>query len=74
MDLSLQSLIALARYTVQNPREGARMVMQANVPVPARWMAFAVMAILSAVRWQAICATWTTPKARWAGLTRSSAA
>ena len=49
MDLSLQSLMALARYTVQNPREGARMVMQANVPVPARWMAFAVMAILSAV-------------------------
>lgn len=49
MDLSLSALLAAVRFTVQNPREGARMVMRANVPVPARWIALAIMAILSAV-------------------------
>lgn len=49
MNLSLPNLMALLRFTVQNPRAGARQVMQADVPIAARWMAFAVMAILSAV-------------------------
>jgi len=49
MTITLQSLFSLARFTVQNPREGARMVMQADVPVAGRWIALALMAILSAV-------------------------
>ncbi|MFN7223566.1 MAG: YIP1 family protein [Paracoccaceae bacterium] len=49
MDLSLATLLSLARFTVQNPRQGARMVMQANLPVVARWVALALMAIVSAL-------------------------
>jgi hypothetical protein len=49
MDLSLSSLLELARYTVQNPREGARMVLRADVPMVARWVAFALMAVISAI-------------------------
>ncbi|TGD45141.1 YIP1 family protein [Pseudotabrizicola sediminis] len=49
MDLSLSSLLSLARFTVQNPREGARMVMGANLPMAARWVALALMAVTSAI-------------------------
>ncbi|MCU0815558.1 MAG: YIP1 family protein [Cypionkella sp.] len=49
MDLSLQNLLALARFTVQSPREGARQVMRANIPIRARWVALAITAIFSAV-------------------------
>jgi hypothetical protein len=49
MDLSLASLLSAVRFTVLNPREGARMVMQTKAPVQARWMALAIMAILSTV-------------------------
>lgn len=49
MDLTLASLLQLARFTVQSPREGARMVMQANLPMPARWVALALMAVVSSV-------------------------
>lgn len=49
MDLTLASLLQLARFTVQSPREGARMVMQANLPIPARWVALALMAVVSSV-------------------------
>ena len=49
MDLSLSTLLSLARFTVQNPREGARMVMRANLPMTARWVALALMAVVSAI-------------------------
>ena len=49
MDLSLSTLLSLARFTVQNPREGARMVMRANLPMTARWVALALMAVASAI-------------------------
>ena len=49
MDLSLQNLLALARFTVQSPRQGARQVMQANLPLLARWVALGITAILSAL-------------------------
>lgn len=49
MDLSLQSLLSMARFTVQNPREGARMVMQVSMPMSARWAGFALMAVMSSV-------------------------
>ena len=49
MDASLQTLMMLARTTLTSPRAGARLVMEANVPLAARWIALVVMAILSAV-------------------------
>jgi hypothetical protein len=49
MDLSLSALLQLARFTVQSPREGARMVMQADLPMPARWVALALMAVVSSL-------------------------
>lgn len=49
MDLSLSTLLSMARFTVQNPREGARMVMGANLPMAARWVALALMAVISAI-------------------------
>ncbi|MFN3846985.1 MAG: Yip1 family protein [Paracoccaceae bacterium] len=49
MDLSLATLLSMVRFTVQNPRQGARMVMQANLPVTARWVAFLLTAVASAL-------------------------
>jgi hypothetical protein len=49
MDLSLSALLQLARFTAQSPREGARMVMQADLPMPARWVALALMAVVSSL-------------------------
>ncbi len=49
MDLTLSTLLQLARFTVQSPREGARMVMRADLPMPARWVALALMAVVSSV-------------------------
>ncbi len=49
MDLNLKSLLSLAQLSAQTPREGARLVMQARVPTTARWVAFALMAIMSSV-------------------------
>ncbi len=49
MNLSLSHLLSMARFTIQAPREGARQVMKADVPMPARWIALALTAILSAL-------------------------
>lgn len=49
MNLTLANLLQMARFTVQSPREGARMVMALNVPVEARWVALALMAVGSAM-------------------------
>ena len=49
MTLTLSHLLSLARYTVQSPRDGARMVMQANLPMPFRWAALALMAVASSL-------------------------
>lgn len=49
MNLSLPHLLSMARFTLQSPRQGARMVMKADVPVPARWIALVLAAILSAL-------------------------
>lgn len=49
MDLSLSTLLSLARFTVQNPRMGAQMVMRADLPMVARWVALALMAVTSAL-------------------------
>ncbi|MBN2630868.1 MAG: YIP1 family protein [Rhodobacteraceae bacterium] len=45
----MANLLIMARDTVQRPREGARRVMQANVPMAARWIALILMAVVSAV-------------------------
>lgn len=49
MDLSFQGLLALARETLQNPRGVARIVMNANLPMPARWVALGLMVVGSAL-------------------------
>lgn len=49
MNLSLPHLLSMARFTLQSPRQGARMVIEADVPVPARWVALVLAAILSAL-------------------------
>jgi hypothetical protein len=49
MDLSLAALAAEARLTLQDPRAGLRRILTMNPPMPARWMAFLLMAIGSAI-------------------------
>jgi Yip1 domain len=49
MDLSLRTLIDEARHTFRNPRDGARRIMALDVPMNARWLALALMAIGSAI-------------------------
>jgi hypothetical protein len=49
MDLSLATLLQLARFTVQRPRDGARAVMRLDLPPQARWAALALMAVASAL-------------------------
>ena len=45
----LAKLLAAARFTVQNPRSGARMVMNFDLPIAARWAALALMAVASSL-------------------------
>ncbi len=49
MELSLRNLLMMARFTVQRPRDGARMVMASGIPMPARWLALVLMAVVSSV-------------------------
>lgn len=49
MNLSLPHLLELVRFTLQRPREGARMVMRADLPNRARWVALALTAVCSAL-------------------------
>jgi Yip1 domain len=49
MDLSLSSLLQMARDSVQNPREGARAVLRLNPPRQARWTGLILMAVMSTV-------------------------
>lgn len=45
MDLS--EILQAVRFTLRSPRAGARLVMNLDLPVAARWMALALMAIVS---------------------------
>ena len=47
MEASLATLLSLARLTLHNPREGAARVLALALPIPARWAALALMAVLS---------------------------
>jgi len=49
MNLSFSSLLQLARFTLQRPREGAQTVLQMNPTRDVRWTAFVLMAVLSAL-------------------------
>ena len=49
MDLTLAGLMAEARLTVTNPRAGARRIIAMDLPLSARWLAFWLMAVLTAI-------------------------
>lgn len=52
MDLTLSNLLALARLTVQSPREGARTVLRLPLPGNARWAALLLLSVVSAMLMQ----------------------
>lgn len=52
MDLTLSTLLALARLTVQSPREGAQAVMRLPLPGNAKWVALLLLAVISAILMQ----------------------
>ena len=45
--MTLTDFLMAARYTIREPRAAARWVLQLGLPVPARWTALALMAVLS---------------------------
>lgn len=47
MDLSLGGLLAMARDTVSDPREGARRIMAIDLTLQERWLTLLLMAIVS---------------------------
>jgi hypothetical protein len=49
MDLSLATLAAEARLTLQDPRAGLRRILSLDPPMQARWIGFVIMAIGSAI-------------------------
>lgn len=49
MNLSLNAYLEFARFTVQSPRQAARQVLDANIPVAARWQALILTAVVSAI-------------------------
>lgn len=61
MDTSFSAFLALVRESVVEPRASARRIMDAGVPVSARWQGLALVVVLSAVLGQA--ATWLMPGA-----------
>ncbi|MGP3697524.1 Yip1 family protein [Rhodobacter sp. NSM] len=49
MSLSLADLLRLARFTVTNPRDGARAIMALGLPMEARWIALVLTAVGAAL-------------------------
>lgn len=49
MDTSLAALLGLARETVVDPRAGARRIILARVPMNARWLALALVVVLTVI-------------------------
>lgn len=49
MDLSLKTLLLLARETVIDPRKGARIVMNMGLPISTGWLVLLLMAVFSAL-------------------------
>ncbi|WP_444666319.1 Yip1 family protein [Cereibacter changlensis] len=49
MELTFGSILQLARFTVQKPREGARAVLSLNLPNDARWSLLLLVAIGAAL-------------------------
>lgn len=49
MNLNLSGLVAQASFTLRNPRVGVRQILALKPSMQARWLAFAIMAIGSAI-------------------------
>lgn len=49
MELSLTSLLALARHTLRYPRAGARFLLDQDLAPGVRWLAFLLVAVASAI-------------------------
>ena len=49
MTLSLHSILALARYSVQSPRDAARTILGLGIPDSARWLLALFVAVTSAL-------------------------
>ncbi|WP_435258938.1 Yip1 family protein [Thioclava sp. FR2] len=49
MTFSVRSYLEFARYSVQEPRDAARQVLSASIPVSARWMGLVLAATVSAI-------------------------
>jgi hypothetical protein len=49
MDLSLTSLFALVQFTLRRPRDSAREILGMDLPETVRWIAFALVAVGSAI-------------------------
>lgn len=61
MDTSFAALMGLVRETVSDPRAGARRMIMARPPMAARWLALALVAVLSVLLSQ--LTQWVTPGA-----------
>ncbi|WYK03882.1 Yip1 family protein [Cereibacter sphaeroides f. sp. denitrificans] len=49
MSVTLGGLLRLVRFTVSNPREGARAVLAMDLPIQARWLALIFTAVAAAL-------------------------
>jgi hypothetical protein len=49
MDLTLPNILALVRLTLQEPRQGARRIMELDLPINGRWLALILVAAGSAI-------------------------
>ncbi|MCE6969543.1 YIP1 family protein [Cereibacter sphaeroides] len=49
MSVGFADILRLARYTVSNPREGARAVLEMDLPMEARWVALVLTAVAAAL-------------------------
>ncbi len=49
MDTSLNAALGLARHIILDPRDAARAIMRSDVPMNARWLAMALVVVLSVI-------------------------
>ena len=49
MDTSLSAALGLARHIILDPRAAARAIIQSDIPMNARWLALALVVVLSVI-------------------------
>ena len=49
MDISLNAALGLARHIILDPRDAARSIMGSDIPMNARWLALALVVVLSVI-------------------------